>query len=156
MSKMHVSEAERTFLRQRLAAAEDRRRAICSTLTQEHPDLREAVLARCLSPLTETTSADGLPPGADASLVRFKREEEMLHWLEDGLEEADLTALLWHAMTLYSREALGEAAIGGHAYSDWYWHLHQEAETLRLLWNKWREQWRAARGGGEEAMQGGA
>lgn len=156
MSRAGVSEFERAFLRQCLAAAEDGRRAACSALVQERPGLREAVLERCLSPLAETTSVDGLPLGVDASLVRFKREEEMVRWLEDGLDEADLTALLWQAMAQYWREAVAEAAASGNPCSDWYWHLRQEAETLRLLWNTWMEQQRAARGGAQREAQSAA
>ena len=145
MSRAGVSELERAFLRERLVTAEEGRRTVCSALIQERPDLREEVVERCLSPLAETVSINGLPLGADASLLRFKREEEMLRWLEDGLDEADLTVLLWHAMASYSREALSEAVTSGSSYSGWYWHLRQEAEALRLLWNKWREQRRVAR-----------
>lgn len=131
---------ELAFLDERLRLVEGRRKRCCATLSEAHPDLEAAIRREHRRPYGEEQPIQGLPRGADAGLIRLKREEHLLRWLREAVLTIPLPALLWDGpyWTMRLAESLRREAPAG-TYPEEYWELRSAAETLRLLWRRWRE-----------------
>ena len=86
---------EIAFLEERLRFVEQRKRDCCEAMAQSHPEVRERIWQQCQCPFGEERTLSELLPGADAALLRYKREEYWLRCLREDVERFPLTTLLW-------------------------------------------------------------
>ncbi len=132
---------ELAFLKHRLNIVELAIADQHADLERSYPAALEVVHQVWRCPYGEEGPIGGLPRGADAALLRFKRERRLLEWLRESVDEVPLADLLWRGPSLLMEEAssLEQEALQSGTHAEEYWELQNIADTLRVLWGMWCE-----------------